>query len=312
MRKTPRASAFLRGSALLIVLWAVAMMSMTVLGVVEYVHYDLEETTSLEKDFRVRQLAEAGVAIGMHPLITKRDSLLSQTMTPDEKFQVYLRSEGSRLNINTIVQGQQWQILHDLCVVWGLKESDAADVASDFQTWTQAEKWAELTASQSRVSGFVVTSHQQGTLLPSHVFQSIEEMLLIPGMKLLAGAQPEWRNYFTIWSDGGLDMNEASADLIAAVCGIGEAEAQRFVNVRLGPDGKADTEDDVIYQNMDQVRQSLGMSANDFQRIQGRLSLQDSVTRIESNGIVGTYQRKIMVVVRRASTPPVYLQWQEL
>jgi hypothetical protein len=107
-------------------------------------------------------------------------------------------------------------------------------------------------------------------------------------------------------------MNEAPADLITAVCGVGEAQALRFVNVRLGPDGKPDTEDDVIFQDMDQVRQALGMSNGDFEKIQGRLSLQDSVTRIESNGIVGTYQRKIMAVVRRASTPPVYFLWQEL
>ena len=300
-----------RGSALLIVLWAVAMMAMTVLGVVEYVHYDLEETASLEKEFRVRQLAEAGVAIGLHPMEKRGDSLLFQTLAPGERFEVYIRSEGGRVNINTIVQTGQWKILHDLCVVWGIRETDAVNVANDFEKWTKADKWQELATAQNGVKGFVVAG-KTGTQPPPHKFESIEEMLLIPGMKLVADAKPDWRNVFTIWSDGKLDMNEASADLIKGVCGVGGAQALRFVNTRLGPDGKPDTLDDFNFQDMEQVRQALGMSKDDFEKIQGLISLQDSVTRIESNGILGNYRRKIMVVARRNTSPPVYLQWQEL
>jgi len=310
---------FHRGSALLIVLWAVAMMAMTVLGVVEYVHYDLEETASLKKEFRVRQLAESGVAIGLHPLEKRGDSLLVHTFGPGESFEVYLRSEGGRININTIVQSGQWKTLHDLCTVWGIRETDAVNIVKDFETWTKLVKWQELVSGQNAVTGsarpalipgFAIAG-QTGTAV-RHKFESVEEMLLIPGMKLLADAKPDWRNFFTIWSDGKLDMNEAPADLISAVCGVGEVQALRFVNARLGPDGKPDTLDDVNFQDMEQIRQALGMSKDDFEKIQGQISLQDSVTRIESNGILGNYQRKIMVVVRRNSSPPVYLQWQEL
>ncbi|MGB8352882.1 MAG: hypothetical protein WCD79_03260, partial [Chthoniobacteraceae bacterium] len=60
-----------------------------------------------------------------------------------------------------------------------------------------------------------------------------------------------------------------------------------------------------------QVQQTLGISANDFAKIQGQISLQDSTSRIISTGIVGNYRREIMVVTRRAIVPQAYLLWQE-
>ncbi|MGB8354953.1 MAG: hypothetical protein WCD79_13745, partial [Chthoniobacteraceae bacterium] len=211
----------LQASALLMVLWGITMMSVTVLGVVEYVHYDLEETTTLEKNFRARQLAEAGLAIGLHPLIKRGDKLLIQTIRSGESFEAHVSSEGARLNINTIIQTAQWQILHNLFVAWGLKESDAVQVADAFQTWTRADKWLELAPTQTGTAGLVVTG-QPGAQLAQHLFGSIEEMPLIPGFEMVEAAKPDWKNYFTVWSDGPLDMNEAPWDLIQAVCGVGE------------------------------------------------------------------------------------------
>jgi len=308
-RDRNRFSSF-KASALLMVLWGLAMMSITVMGVVEYVHYDLEETTSMEKNSRTRQLAEAGVAIGMHPLMKKGEGLLNQVFAPGESFEVHLRSEGGRLNINMIVQKAQWQILHNLFVIWGLTESDAAKVTEAFKTWTNADKWQELVSSQNG-NTITVVAGQPGTQLPPHQFQSLEEMRLIPGVEVLAGAKPDWMNNFTVWSDGPLDVNEAPSDLIMAVSGVGEVQAQRLIKIRLGPDGKPDTDDDFIFQSMDQVQQALGLSPNDFANIQNRISLQDSVTRIESMGSIGTYQQRVIVVCRRNSNPPVYFLWQE-
>lgn len=312
----------INASALLLVLWAVTMMSMTILGVVEYVRYDLEETASMEKDFRARQLAESGIAIGLHPIVRRGDSVLMQTIAPGESFEVHLRSEGSRLNINSILQTQQWQVLHDLFVVWGLAEFDAGKAAQSFKEWAtsplskaQGQSTVQLQLPPQSQNPQNPNRPQNPNQPPVQVavrlFDSVDQMLLVPGMDAVAAAKPDWRDYFTIWSDGRLDMNEAPADLIAAVCGIGMGRAQQFVNTRLGPDGKLDTDDDMIFDNLDLVRQMLGISKDDFAKIQNQLSLQDSVTRIESTGTLGTYQRKIMVVARRNSTPPTYLQWQE-
>ena len=135
---------------------------------------------------------------------------------------------------------------------------------------------------------------------------------MVPGMDSVADAKPDWRNYFTIWSDGGLDLNEAPADLIEAVCDVGMMRAEEFVKARLGPDGKPDTDDDLIFKDMEQVRALLGMSQQEFAGDSKPVKFARFLTiRIESTGSFGTYQRNITAVVRRNSSPPIFLQWQE-
>jgi type II secretory pathway component PulK len=303
-----------RASALLIVLWAVALMSITVLGIVEFVHHDMEETTSLEKDSRARQLAEAGIAVGLHPMVVRSDDVLKQSVAPGEAYEVHLSSEGARLNINSVVQAGQFLILRALLKAWDFTDGEADTVTDSFKEWTKRDKWEELVG---KVQGFPVAG-QTGTarviLSPHqlrHQFKSIDEMLLIPNMKSVAARKPDWRDYFTIWSEGRLDVNDARAELIEAVCGVTYATAQRFVNNRLGADGKPDTDDDVIFDNMEKVRQALGMGQQDFGLIAPLLTLKDSALRVESTGKLGDYQRKITVITRRNTNPPAYLQWQE-
>ena len=83
-----------RGSALLIALWAIAMLSVTILGVVEYVQNDCEEVLSMKRDLRALQLANSGVAVALNPQVKRGDAILSQRMGPGESFVVHLRSEG--------------------------------------------------------------------------------------------------------------------------------------------------------------------------------------------------------------------------
>jgi type II secretory pathway component PulK len=303
-----------QGSAILMAFWAIMVMSFCVLGLVAYVYSNLDDTTTLAKDARAFQLAQSGIAIGMHPLVSRRDPVLRQVIAPGEEVQVHLRSEGGRLNINTIVQNQNWTVLQSLFTQWGMKEDDVLKVLNSFQEWAKpmsatGQAMAPGQAAVPVVAG--VTGTGQIQVQTVRLFQSVDEMLTIPGMDLVAGAKPDWRNYFTIWSDGGLDMNEAPADLIDAVCGVGMRSAQNFVKTRLGPDGKPDTDDDLILKDMEQVRSLLGMSEQEFALIQGQLSLQDSTVRIESTGSFGGYQRNITAVVRRNASPPIFLQWQE-
>ena len=315
------------------VFWAIVVMSVCVLGLVEYLYSDIEETTALKKDSRARQLAESGIAVGLHPLATRADPVLNQVISPDEKFEVRLRSEGGRLNINTVLRNKEWDVLQNLFTEWGLDEADIGNLITALQAWSYPKVWIGsasgyyggtiLTGSGSNTytgtttitAGALQSGNGQPPPPPQpqivHLFQSVEDMLRIPGMDAVAQAKPDWRDYFTVWSDGPLDMNDAPADLIAAVCGLGMQQAERFVKARLGPDGLPDTQDDVIFTNLDQVRLSLGMSKEQFAEISSLLGVQDSTTRIESTGTFGAYRRKIIVVVRRNVTPPLFFLWQE-
>ena len=284
------------------------------LGIVEFVHHDMDETTSLEKDSRALQLAQSGIAVGLHPLVKRGDEVLKQTVAPGESFEVHLGSEGARLNINSIVTSGQFGILRALLKAWDFTDAEADQVTDDFKESTKLEKWKELTGIQNdlvTLSGTAGGSEAEKRAA-RHQFKSIDEMLLIPTMKGVVARKPDWRNYFTVWSEGRLDVNDAPAELIEAVCGVSRETAERFVNIRLGADGKRDTDDDKIFEKMEDVRQALGLGQRNFEVVAGLLTLKDSTSRLESTGKLGDYERKITVVTRGKNNPPVFLQWQEM
>jgi hypothetical protein len=95
------------------------------------------------------------------------------------------------------------------------------------------------------------------------------------------------------------------------VTGVTEAQANQFVRRIWGPDGIPFTSDDQPYQNLNDVMLQLGMNQQQFQLVQNLLSLNSSVDRIDSTGIVGKYSATISVVAKRNSIPVSYLVWEE-
>ena len=112
------------GSALLIVFWAIAIRSICVLGLIGFLYSDLDETTALKNDLHARQLAGAGVAVGMHPAVSRGDPVLKQMLSDGEGFEVSLHSEGGRININNVLRNQQWSVLQNLFEQWHLAPGD--------------------------------------------------------------------------------------------------------------------------------------------------------------------------------------------
>jgi hypothetical protein len=98
MKKRANRIRYKRASALMMALWAIAIMSAAILGVLEFVSIGFDEAAMKGKDFRVLQLAESGIALGSHPKVTKRESLLQQDFGGGESIDVKLTSEGARLN----------------------------------------------------------------------------------------------------------------------------------------------------------------------------------------------------------------------
>jgi hypothetical protein len=142
-------------------------------------------------------------------------------------------------------------------------------------------------------------------------FRSVEEMSLVPEFAPVAAAEPDWTKYFTVWSDGTINVNAADADVIALVTGVTPEQAKHFVQHRWGRDGIPDTADDIPYVTMDQVRTELGMSSQQFQLVQNLLSINSTVDRVVSKGIINGYTDTLTVIAKRNSVPLAYLVWQE-
>ena len=295
------------GSALLIVLWAIALMSFAVLGLVKFMEIGLTESASQSKNFRAMQLAESGLALGLHPQLEKEDSHLRQDLGSSESFAVTLKSEGARLNINFLLLNNKRSDLIDLFQSWKVNDGEIYKLADHLMDWVDEDSLKRLNGAENED----YTKLGFPGYPPNRPFQSLEEMELVPGIEFLAEARPDWKEYFTVWGDGKLDVNEAPAELIAVVCQVGSLPAEMFVNRRLGSDGEKETSDDFEYTEMAQVRSALGLSESLFKTVESRITLKSNYRRIVSVGRIGNYERSLAVVVQLNTNPVQYLTWIE-
>src|SRR5215475_14821419 len=115
-----------RGSALLLVLFAIILLSGLITATVGFLKNDVDEYGARNKEFRARQLAESGLAFGIHPMVKNEDrSLLEQKAEDGGMFRVSITSESKRLNINVLLQSGREDLLEALFTRWGIESKPA-------------------------------------------------------------------------------------------------------------------------------------------------------------------------------------------
>jgi general secretion pathway protein K len=309
-----------QGSALLLVLFAIILLSGLITATVGFVKNDVDEYGALNKEFRARQLAESGLAFGIHPQVQNEDRSLLEQQTPDGgRFRVTISSESTKLNINSVLQAGRDDLLENLFARWGVAPKDAKAaveglrnyLSNPLRTQSAAQSTNVIQAAAQSTNAAQPGSQSTNAIQLAQQFAAVEEMSLVPEFGPVIEKQPDWTNFFTIWGDGKIDVNLADADTIELITGVSPATADEFVKYRWGPDGKPFTLDDRVYNSMDEVRAALGMSPEQFQLVEGLLSLTSTVDRIESTGIIAGYEKSIVVVATRNTLPVRYLSWQE-
>ncbi|MEI6534592.1 MAG: hypothetical protein WCN98_04565, partial [Verrucomicrobiaceae bacterium] len=283
-----------RGSALMLVIWAIMLMAFTVAGVVEYVTSSMDENVLAAGQFRALTLAESGITIGLHPQIKPGDPALKQVIGSDGGFEVTISSEGARIPINYITDSAYRESVYNLFVNWGLSPDEANTAADSLADWVDTDsdprsQGAEVDYCKSL--GFQDFPRNQG-------FASLEEMLLVKGMEAVERLKPDWRSFFSIHGDGLIDLNYASKDVLMAVCGVKETDADNLIRERSGPDGIAGTEDDKTLSTAD-GQKLLGLDGAKFATIQSRITTDHLIRRVESTGHVGTQRYKVVVIAKR-------------
>jgi general secretion pathway protein K len=317
-------------SALLLALFTILLVSSLVVSVIAFLKSSVDEYSAFNHQFRARQLAQSGLAFGLNPQTDNVDQgLLNQRLADGGQFQVTITSESTRLNVNFLLQNERDDILETLFRKWGVATNAANAAVQGLRNWVtagqqipeqgsnQAQEMEQLQQGQLQ-QGQLPTNAQNGGQGPQkpalqlvRPFRSVEEMSLVSEFAPVAAAEPDWAKYFTVWSDGTINVNAADADVIAMVTGVTPEQAKHFVQHRWGPDGIPYTADDTPYTTVDQVRTELGMTPQQFQLVQGLLSINSSVDRVVSKGIINGYTDTLTVIARRNSVPIAYLVWQE-
>ena len=314
-------------SALLLVLFTLLLISGLVLSALTFLESGVEDYGALNHQFRARQLARSGLAFGLNPQITNQDTpLLNQKFKPSGEFHVVISSESTKLNVNSLLSEGRDDILQTLFLQWNVPLDAVNEVINGLKKWTNGNQEIQPVGSNVPQAAPAQQAGVQTGQLPGvqngngqqqqgiqlvRPFMAVSEMAEVSGFNAVIEAKPNWADYFTVWSDGTIDVNLADPSMISLVTGVTPATATQFVKHIWGPDGIPFTSDDQPYQNWNDVMLQLGMSSQQFQIVQNLLSLTSTVDRVDSTGTVGKYSTTISAVAKRSSVPVAYLLWQE-
>lgn len=297
-----------RGSALIAVFWIMAVLSLAVFAAVRVVYHDADVADAQINGFEALQAAERGIAVAVNPAVKKGDPVLEKDFEDlDMGYKARITSEAARFNINVILMRKDKQLLTDIFTDWGMELQDAQMLVDNLTDWVDAGDLVELNGAE------IDWYESQGRVNQpfNRPFYNLDEMRLVKDMDLLERVKPGWKRWFTVWSNGKLDINEAEPELIAAAAEVSIDQAEDLVEQVLGPDGERNTEDDQPFRNLTEALSLLGVSDFQLPIVQPRLTVSDRTTRIISDGRAGTVKRRITLVLKSRTGQPVILERKE-
>jgi general secretion pathway protein K len=297
-----------RGAALMAVLWLIAILAMACIAALRVISFDMEIASSKIHGSRAWQIAEMGIAVGSNPAVKRADPILRQlNRDTGEGFEVRLTTEGARFNLNAILLQDDKALLREIFSLWGLELEDAQAVADALGDWVDADDEVALNGAEKEDYEKAGRVNQPF----NRPFYDLSEARLVRGMNLVEAVRPDWREWFTVWSGGALDLNEANAEMIAAAAECQLEQADLIPETVRGADGQRDTEDDAPFQNAAAALDLLGIDTEGRPDLARRFTVNDATTRIESIGYAAGAKRKINVIVRNRTGKPALLERTE-
>ena len=291
------------GSALLLVLWALLLLSAAVFGFAKWMQQDLQLHAESSRDLDARAMAHSGLALALHPLVTKLTPGLEEDLGGGLGYSVRMVSEGGKLNISWLIAGEDSRKL-DILRKWletrGLGYNEREVFVDCLLDWVDAD-------NAHRLNG---VEDEGDYHPPNRPLQSIEEIAQIRGSEPLTRTEG-WKEALTIYSQGPIDLTAADPEMLRLIPGLSEAQIQRFVQFRRGRDGVDGTLDDPEFKNLEDVQRFLGISAAQFKQLGGLISVNDKTMHVTSVGRSGNAYRQVEVVVLKTGGNPQILSWKE-
>ena len=281
-----------RGMALLLVLVAVMALTFIIAGLYESSQASWDESSLSRARYQAGLLAESGLSIALHPDVKPGDVALTQAFGTERGFQVLITNEGGRLPVNELTEAKMRDVAVELFVLWGLDAAAASKATDSIADWIDEN--SDPLSNGAENAYYAGLDYPQ---FPSNAeFTSLEQLLFVSGMDQVEKVQPFWRDYFTIHSDGLIDLNEAPWELISALTGATEDSAKSFAATRNGDDGLEGTVDDYTIEGASEAQGILSLSDSEWSEISAFVTLSGSMKRIESTGRIGDFKETRVVL----------------
>lgn len=118
----------------------------------------------------------------------------------------------------------------------------------------------------------------------------------------------------TVYGSGKINVNTATADVLAAVPGLAEPAIRRLIAVRNGPDGQPGTRDDHPFTTLADLRQTGGVSGVEGDLLAAACDVRSEYFRVVSFGSVdaGRTGCVMEMIVHQTKDGPIPIECREL
>lgn len=287
-----------RGSALVAVFFMIAILGMVMYAGAKALDADAQHSRLTRARVLAKRYAQMGIELGKHPQMKDGDPLLWHSAPDGGGFEVKLVSEEARLNINVILQSGDTTLLRRLFGRWGLDAQQTSMMIDALKDWVDADDKTSLNGAEKRdyeKAGFKGMPFNRP-------FKDLDEMMLVFGMAEVDVIRPDWREWFTIYGNGKVDVNDASTELIALVADVPLERVAPVTKFRAGVDGVRRTLDDQKLTSVPQLAQMLGIyQPKVVEQLSQWVQFQGPIRRIESIGSMGGLSRKFVLITQNQS-----------
>ena len=290
------------------VLCALFLLSMVVFGLARRVRDETFVTGRDSRALDARAFAYSGAQIALHPLTSVRTAALTYHQDKGRGYEAHLTGEGGKINLNWLLAGEdpnKVNLLKTYLENKGLSYEEGEVFTDCLLDWITPGDIHHPNGSKTTIDGQTV---------PGRPFQDLAELTRVVGNRPLTRLSG-WERDFTLLSQGPIDLQWASEDVVGALPGVGLSRARAFVKQRRGPDGKDGTPDDLQFATGNStvlIPQLLGLSPDVYQNMVSNLViLNDPTVRIVSVGQVYDVTHTVEVVARKQGVQPQILLWKE-
>jgi type II secretory pathway component PulK len=291
------------GSALLLVVWAIIMLSAALLAWVSFMEADLERSADANREIEARAMARSGVAYGKNMMVSERTPGLERQFTDQMGFRVRIVGEGGKLDINWLLAGEEPRKL-DILSLWleqhGLTFQEREHFLDCLLDYTDADNVKRLNGQEDA----------EGYTPKNRPLESVEELAEVAGVEPLLKS-PGWQDELTVYSQAGIDLTAAQENILRLLPGLGEARIVRLLQFRRGRDQIDGTMDDYQFKNLAEIWSVLGFSQAQQKELSGLVTAKSQIQRIISEGRSANVVRQVEVVVRKGGANPTILHWKE-
>jgi hypothetical protein len=284
-----------QGSALIAVFWMIAVLGMVVFAGAKALKVDTSDGRLNRNRVYARRMAETGIEIGRHPAIQLGDPLLRHDNGGGMGYDVHIVAEEARLNINVLLGRNDTLLLQRVFRAWGVTPEVTSALVDGLKDWVDADDRTSLNGAEQRDYerlGF-------DGMPFNRPFSRVEDMLLVRGMELIERHRPDWRDWFTVFGDGLIDVNDARPELISLLAEVPMERVAPLLALRAGPDRVRYTQDDVRLTSVEQFAQTLGIyQPMVIERLNGWIQFSGPIRRIESTGFMGDVRRRLVLITQ--------------